>query len=724
MTNNMSYLKNKSFLKELDNQNNRFYQVKIEVLNKEEQPVEAIEGRVLPGSSINIDGNSSMRRTCSINLVAEDAENDLTNVDNLLSINKKIRIFEGIKNDIDESQEEIIWFPLGIFVIVQPNISHSAGGCTISLSCKDKMCLLNGECGGNLPTSVTFHAYDQIIGEIKCDHLTPEEYIKKYSLEPKEYIVYSYIDATGEEKYQSQKPGAGQFNSSKDLIGTRIEVKQTFYDIIQTLVCNFGGEALERIFINDIPLEIKQLVRYTGENTLYYNPDTSIYTLDEQEITSGNWREFHYNEDVGYVYTPFTYADLGGGNGELISNIGDNVCTILDKVKNNLGNFEYFYDVNGNFIFQEIKNYLNVSYNAVDTKRIDNKKKEDIEVTEYGLCILDDLNYAVDFHHNGRSVYTFNEGSGLITAYTNSPNYNNLKNDFHIQGKAADNYAIHYHLAIKDKPVKNVPVYDGEGNNKRIIRYDYPTRKVVFLTNDKGEFTGGLRLATTNDSSFDEYTPEDQRAELYLQGLESWAAQIRPDVYQQELLDLFDSIYDFREKAFKADMITNPNALKYFIDYLEPVNELFDCSVDTIGQKIYSYQKDNIKKLYNMEVPNVILIDISSSIEEQDEIITRCELEGQPYANVNGNIYSKVTIGTMGYTAQEISRDLLYQYTNYAESISIQSIPIYYLEPNTRITVDDQKSGIHGDYIIKNISLPLDAGGAMSISATRAFERI
>ena len=157
MTNNMSYLKNESFLKELDSQNNRFYQVKIEVLNKEEQPVEAIEGRVLPGSSINIDGNSSMRRTCSINLVAEDAENDLTNVDNLLSINKKIRIFEGIKNDIDENQEEIIWFPLGIFVIVQPNISHSAGGCTISLSCTDKMCLLNGECGGNLPTSVTFH---------------------------------------------------------------------------------------------------------------------------------------------------------------------------------------------------------------------------------------------------------------------------------------------------------------------------------------------------------------------------------------------------------------------------------------------------------------------------------------------------------------------------------------------------------------------------------------
>ena len=728
MMTNVSYLKDADFLRGLDNQNNRFYQVKIEVLNKEENLIESIEGRVLPGSSITIDGTSSMRRTCSISLVAEDAVNDLTNVDNLLSINKKIRIFEGIKNDIDSHYDDIIWFPLGIFVIVQPSISHSAGGCTINLSCKDKMCLLNGECGGNLPTSVTFHAYDQIIGEIKCGDTLPEIYVTQKGIEPKDYIVYSYNEGT-EEKYMMQNDGAGQYSvDNKDNVGTRTEVKQTFYDIIQTLVCNYGGEALERIFINDVPLEIKQLVRYTGNNTLYYNSANDYYTLDADYIvpdedsgqSEGTQKEFNYNEDVGYVYTPFTYADLGGGNGELISNIGDNVCTILDKVKTNLGNFEYFYDINGNFVFQEIKNYLNNSYSPIDdaAQRLDNKEREKIEVTEYGLCILDEVNYPVDFYHNTKSVYTFKEGTGLITSYSNSPNYNNIKNDFHIWGKAADNYAIHYHLAIKSKPLP-----------------PFKSRKIVFLKNDKEEYTGGLRLATSNDTEgIVEYTPIDQRAELYLQGLELQEAQIRPDVYQQELLDLFDSIYEFgyyddngaqvASGRFKADMVKNPNTLKYFIDYLEPVDELFDCSVDTIGQKIYSYQKDNIKKLYNMDVPNVILIDTESPIKEQERIISRCQYEGQPYANVSHKVYSKVTIGTMGYTAQEVTRDLLYQYTDYAESISIQSIPIYYLEPNTRITVDDQKSGIHGDYIIKNISLPLDAGGTMSISAIRAFERI
>lgn len=697
----VTYLEDSAFLRELDNLNNKFYQVRIEVLDKDEKSVEHIEGRVLPGSSINLDGNSSMRRTCSINLVAESEENDLTNVDNLLSINKKIKIFEGIKNDVQSSNPytDIIQIPLGVFVIVQPSITHNASGCTISLSCKDKMCLLNGECGGNLPTSVTFHEYDQIIGEIDCGGADPETTIT----DPREYVIYK-----SGEHFQAQNSTIGQYELNDDSsVGTRVQVKQLFYDIIQTLVCNFGGEDLSRIFINDVPLEIKQLVRWTGNNTLYYNSDTAIYTTDSSYLEEGgSWQAFNYNEDVGYIYTPFTYADMGGGSGELVSNIGDNVCTILDKIKNTLGNFEYFYDIKGNFVFQEIKNYLNNSYDPIITTR-----NENTPITENGLCILDNLNYKVDFYSTNKSVYTFSEGSGLITAYSNAPSYTNIKNDYHIQGKAQDNFAIHYHVVIKSKPPT-----DAAGH--------YPTRPVIQLKDQYGEDTGGLRLAKIDETPDELYEPQDQRAELYIQGLEAQMRQDRPDVYQQELLDLFDSIYNFKEYSFKTDMVKNPNALKYFIDYLEPSQELFDCSVDAVGQKIYSYQKDSIRKLYNMDVPNIILIDMGSSIVDQEKIIDRCELEGQPFSNVDSSIYANIQIGTIGYTAQEVSRELLYQYTNYAESITIQSIPIYYLEPNTRITVYDRKSNIYGDYIIKNISLPLDAGGAMSISATRALERI
>ena len=37
--------------------------------------------------------------------------------------------------------------------------------------------------------------------------------------------------------------------------------------------------------------------------------------------------------------------------GELIGNVGETLTSVLDKIKNMLGDFEYFYDVDGRFVF-------------------------------------------------------------------------------------------------------------------------------------------------------------------------------------------------------------------------------------------------------------------------------------------------------------------------------------------------------------------------------------
>lgn len=640
---NLSYLKDSDFLKRLDLENLKKYYVKIIVLTMDELPIRAIEGRVSAGS-INIDGSSSVRRTCNLTFLAEHGEkNDLTNIDNLLSINKKIKIEIGLENLIDDRYDEIIWFKQGIFVINQPNISHNSQGVTISLSCKDKMCLLNGECGGGLPASVIFDSYNQI---------------------------------------------------NED--GSITEVENRIYDIIQTLVINYGGENINKVFINDVPLETKQIVRWIGSQELFYNTATDMYTLNSDAVVEdGTWKTFKYNEDIGYSFVDFTYPD------ELISNIGENVCSVLDKIKNVLGNFEYFYDIDGNFIFQEVKNYLNNSYDATKKYRLDGAE------VNY-LSILDDYNYYVDFNGESKSAYVFNEGNGLITSYSNAPSYVNIKNDFHIWGKNNDGFAIHYHLVIKEKPGIFAP------------------RAVVYLKNENGEYTGRIRLAKDTDTMDlnKAYIPDDWRAELYLQGLEKQSKGQRPDIYEQELLDLFDAIYDFKEKSFKTDIVNRPNDLQYFIDFLEPIGVLNDCSVDSLNPKIYSYQQDKINKLYEADIPNVILINISADDAERAEIIDKCRAEGQPFANVNNNIYSNIAFNTTGYSAHTTARELLYQYTDYNSSISIQSIPIYYLDVNRRITVQDKASDIYGDYIIKSISLPLDAKSTMSITATKAMQRI
>lgn len=708
----LDYLQDKDFLLELDNNNNKMYWVKIEVLNSKELPIQSIEGRVQPGSTISISGDSSVRRTCNISFIADEKENDLTNVENLLSMNKKIKIFVGIQNDFNNHYDKIIWFQQGIFVIIQPSVSHSSTGCLISLSCKDKMCLLNGESAGGLPTSITFNEYDQIVGKKVIDG-DPETLENN----PNNYTVYQWTE--GYKMWDVDK-GWYEISSSaaQSMIGSRIQVPQRIYDIIQTLVCNYGGEDLSKIMINDIPLQIKQIVRYVGNEALYFNQDIGLYTLDQDYVTTeeGTWRSFKYNEDIGYVYTDFVYP------GTLVSGIGENVCSVLDKIKATLGNYEYFYDIEGNFVFQEVRNYLNNSYLPINGYRLDDYykyevdsegKKTDkriIKLAENGLSILDGANYTVDFNSNTKSVYTFNEGNGLIVSFVNNPNYTNIKNDFHVWGKAADGFPIHYHLVIKSKPLP-----------------PFQPRNVIFIQDEFGNYTGGIRLPEEGETVEEEgknYTPKDWRAELYIRGLEKWQKQIRPDVYEQELLDLFDMIYNFKDGKFKADIVKYPNDLQYFFDYLEPVSDLYDCSVDSLNPKVYSYQQDKIKRLYNTDIPNYILINIGMDETSRDKLITRCEQEGQPYSNINPTVYSHIAKNTVGYTAQEVARDLLYQYTNYNESITIQCIPIYYLDVNTRITVQDRKAGIFGDYIIKTISLPLSAEGTMSISAVRALERL
>ena len=760
----MNDVQDAAFLKTLDDERNKFYYARIVVLDQLERPIKSIEGRIQQGSSISINGSSNVRRTCNISLIAEEAENDLTDIENFLSINKKIKIAVGIdkwinyatdiyyyanKNDtiwdpdnpfdhgfprigetgkiyvdratltywkwvgqtyreiksIYDYEKDLVWFPLGVFIINQPNINHTNSGCMISLSCKDKMCLLNGEMGGGLPTSVTFHEYDQVIGELtrNVDPRTDK------TLNPNEYTIYKYSN-----KYYSWTKQYG-WKEEKDnsSVGKTVQIPQLIYDIIQTAVINFGGESASRIIINDVPLEIKQLVRYVGSAPLYHNTQTGQYVVDELYLTQeGTWVEYNFNEDIGYEYTDFVYP------GELITNIGDNVCTVLDKIKEVLGNYEYFYDIDGNFVFQEIKNYLNTSYvptekaNNTQLYYLDNNRKFDINTNS--LKILGSDNYRVDFYGDQKSIYTFEEGNNLITSYSNSPNFMNLKNDYHIWGKNNDSYAIHYHLVIKEPPTV------------------MQTRKVIFLQ-ENGKYTGRIRLPKEGESGVD-YTPNDWRAELYLQGLEVAKAGGRPDIYQQELLDLFDGIYEWgyynpdgsfvRQGRFKSAVTNKPNILNYFIDYLEPTDKLYGITVDDINPKLYSYQQDKIIRIYNNDVPDYIILDQNMDNNYKLLVIEKCDAEGQAHSTVESEIYSKFAIGTMGYSAQEVARNLLYQYTTYNESISIQCIPVYSLDVNRRITVKDKKSGINGDYVIKTITVPLSPNNVMSITASKALNRI
>ena len=157
------YLRDAKFLADFDKEHLKEQFAKITILDWLENPIKEIQG-IVTGGSINIDGKSNVRRTCNLSVfINEDDYGRITETDNLFSINKKVYLEIGFTNTTTQyTEHKTIWFPQGVFVMINPSISHSTGGTTMNVSLRDKMVLLNGEVGGVIPASTQFDQYDTI----------------------------------------------------------------------------------------------------------------------------------------------------------------------------------------------------------------------------------------------------------------------------------------------------------------------------------------------------------------------------------------------------------------------------------------------------------------------------------------------------------------------------------------------------------------------------------
>lgn len=679
MRHDYEYLTDSNFLKAVNQMHIKEQYAKITILNWNEEPIEEIQG-IVTGGSLNIDGKSSMRRTCNLSVfVAEETETNITDIDHLFSLNKKMYLEIGYLNITNEYKKyKMLWFPQGLYVMINPSLSHGTDGTNISLTLKDKMCLLNGECGGVIPASTRFDEYETLD-------------------EHGEWII--------------EKPRIAQ--------------------IIRECVNHFGGEQLSKILISDIDDRIKMVMKWLGNTPLYLigSGNARVFSTNYEDIDGQEYETFEYGEDVGFIYTDFTYP------GELIGDAGSNVCTVLDAIKNTLGNYEYFYDVDGNFIFREVKNFLNTS-----------QAKIEIDKIKSGDYIID--------QSKGKSVYTF-DNSVLISSFANNPQFNMIKNDFIVWGTRenanGNTVPIRYHLAIDTKPqigeIYDVFFYIDPDDNLEKAKVPVKYRNFAELKRNDG--AAGVFYMTEDDKKiyvwadekyvlvdigFTKVQATDWRSALYLQGVQSEPLGTDSNYYYTELINEWPKLYNLKSKNstinenivytgdFYKEVLKTPSDIDYFLDFIDSGAEISKFSISNIGRRSQIITDSKVNCVFEPDIPDFILIEKGK--EDTDTKREECEEKGQNYVQVDSSIFNLLTTGGSKNSAYNYVRELLYQYTSYNESISIQSVPIYYLEPNTRITVQDKESNIFGDYMISNISIPLDINSTMSISATRALERI
>ena len=99
-------------------------------------------------------------------------------------------------------------------------------------------------------------------------------------------------------------------------------------------------------------------------------------------------------------------------------------------------------------------------------------------------------------------------------------------------------------------------------------------------------------------------------------------------------------------------------------------------------------------------------------------------MSGYTFINITAQQENYFTISARGISAQDELNSLLYTHTCANESVTLTAIPIYHLQPNTRIFVKDNETGINGEYIVSKVTIPLTYNGTTSITATKAVDRI
>ena len=509
-------LYDKDFLMELQTQHERETYARVATLDVNEDPIEYIQGKVT-GGSVSVDGTSTVRRTCNLTMVSENV--DISNF--YWGLKTKVKIDIGLKNNINNKYPDIIWFPQGVFILTSFNTSLTLNNCNISLSGKDKMCLLNGDLNGQIFASVDFgteETYSDVYDKVT---------VTKQNFEAGKYFKLSggnYVAITNTDLSQVDSIEGYEKNLRYSI--KKIPLEQ----IIRESVHAYALEPYHNIIINDLNDYGLEQLQYKGEDTLYairnvstghfqmivqpskspsfnnilsnsFHSDTlspitpadgatHFYCdMDNKEYSSeipnaSNYYEctaaaINFGDDIGYRLTDLVY------DGDLISSLGDSLTSILDKIKTMLGDFEYFYDLEGHFVFQRKHNYVSTSFSNIVYSQSTNRYSDESYVS-----------YAA-----GEQKCEFNfEGSMLVTAFQNSPVLNNVRNDYSIWGKrkgvSGADIPIHLRYAIDKKPV-----------------YYKALNGIEYITS---EYTGEI----TNNTKM-----EDWRELIYQMALDYFAAQ-------------------------------------------------------------------------------------------------------------------------------------------------------------------------------------------------------
>lgn len=754
----MEFLTDRAFLREVNAHRVAEYFARIEILDfATEHTLTSLEGKVTAGS-ININ-TSNVRRSGSLNVVFDSDTFDLSNPDNLIAINKKVKIHIGINNPFYEispvpawsDYPKILWFLQGVFILTMAGTSVGPTSSSVSVNFIDKMGMLNGTCGGVIPASISLH-----------DRLT--------------------IDGDG--------------NVTVDYP----RIRQIIFEVVH----HFGGEHPGKIVINDIPDFGRRVVRYSGSTPIWFaerpvnTPGPGGFRISPY-FDPNFPNRFTQGDDIGYMSSELIFP------GEFVKSAGATVEGILDTIANTLGNYEFFYDVDGTFIFQQVRFFERTGEAPLST--------------EIGMNSPFNIDPSLDAPFQNGYLPQFNDdqfinefmNNDLVNSINYNPQLGMIKNDFIVWGtrqRDGEDSRVWMHLAVDEKPRRVYFEYDPEDDDENhiynslsyqwiwerrredntILRYEFshtvdnmthapsdvpatgthPANKIFAFVGDDligrnpdGETirlhspslnasgTGRNNHAGVRTTSIAYNLNFEWREELYRRALRAFAdAEVGSD-YDAELMWEWRRIYDpnndgfairWREQfrrtsppfpstlvsdppwqGYRREIITDPSEIHYWLDIIDTNSALGNFSVNRIGRRSMVVEDSQIHEVLNRQVPSIVFIDGRLPFEERQEAMNEQVAIGQAFMFVQPHYMPLFQFRNSFGSCYEVIRDMLHVHLIHNASVTVNSKPIFYLDVNRVIRLNFPEQGVVGNFIINRMSWNLGDNPRMSLTANEAI---
>lgn len=307
---------------DVQSQNLRKKRLKMELLNRDLQTIDIIDGFVINGS-ITANANNNIRRSGNITLAIPsnvDADTLLDKLDGFtiesggkIWIDKYIKISVGIYDISDEHTE---WFKLGVFLINKPTRLFSGSEFTISFECIDLMAKLTGQRQGQLTglNTVIEKGYYETSGANTV-------YVKTLLSDALASVI---SELGGFKKYSiSQIPDVYKYlpYDIKVSVGSSVyDILKKLLDIIATWQMYFDLDGV--LIVEPIP---------TGENDIVYNLEEIQYISDSLSVDFENVK----NQIVVYgrtnILSYYTENSESMINVEYSTNPDGNTATLILK---------------------------------------------------------------------------------------------------------------------------------------------------------------------------------------------------------------------------------------------------------------------------------------------------------------------------------------------------------------------------------------------------------